>query len=136
MSGLLSDLRYGLRALLSRPGFSIAAVLTLALGIGANTAVFSVINGLLLKPLPYADGERLVQVYNSYPTSGLDYAGTSVPDFIDRKTQVPALEDLALYSGVNFNTSDDGTPQRLVGIRATSSLFSTPSTIATAGAIR
>ena len=125
MSGLLSDLRYGLRALLSRPGFSIAAVLTLALGIGANTAVFSVINGLLLKPLPYADGERLVQVYNSYPTSGLDYAGTSVPDFIDRKTQVPALEDLALYSGVNFNTSDDGTPQRLVGIRATSSLFST-----------
>ncbi len=125
MPGLLSDFRYGLRALASRPSFTIAAVLTLALGIGANTAVFSVINGLLLKPLPYADGERLVQVYNAYPTSGLDYAGTSIPDYLDRKSQVPALEDLALYSGINFNTSDDGQPQRLVGIRATSSLFTT-----------
>ena len=125
MPGLMSDVRYGMRALLARPSFAIAAVLTLALGIGANTAVFSVINGLLLKPLPYADGEQLVQVYNSYPKSGLEYAGTSIPDYLDRKTQVPALEDLALYNGVNFNTSEDGTPQRLVGIRATSSLFST-----------
>jgi predicted permease len=114
-----------MRALLGRPTFAIAAVLTLALGIGANTAVFSVLNGLLLKPLPYADGERLVQVYNVYPKMNLFDAGTSIPDFLDRKAEIDALEDLGLYSGQSFNYSQDGAPQRLVGIRATASLFST-----------
>ncbi|MEZ5466420.1 MAG: ABC transporter permease [Lysobacterales bacterium] len=124
-SGFFSDLRFALRALIARPGFSIAAILTLALGIGANTAVFSVLNGLLLKPLPYADGERLVQVYNVYPKMNLFDAGTSIPDYLDRKREVAALADLALYSPSSFNLSDEGAPQRLIGIRATSSLFST-----------
>lgn len=124
-SGFLADLQFGLRALIARPGFSLAAVLTLALGIGANTAVFSVLNGLLLKPLPYADGERLVQVYNVYPKMGLFDAGSSIPDYLDRKSEVAALEDLALYTGTSFNLSHDGAPQRLVGIRTTASLFST-----------
>lgn len=124
-TGLFSDLRLGLRALSARPGFCIAAILTLALGIGANTAVFSVLNGLLLKPLPYADGERLVQVYNVYPKMNLLDAGSSVPDYLDRKTDIAALEDLALYHGSSFNLSQDGAPQRLTGIRATASLFTT-----------
>jgi predicted permease len=124
-SGFFSDLRFGLRALIARPGFSIAAVLTLALGIGANTAVFSVLNGLLLKPLPYADGEHLVQVYNVYPKMNLFDAGSSIPDYLDRRSGVDALEDLALYTGSSFNLSQDGAPQRLVGIRTTASLFST-----------
>lgn len=124
-SGLLADLRFGLRSLIARPSFSIAAVLTLALGIGANTAVFSVLNGLLLKPLPYADGERLVQVYNVYPTMSLFDAGSSIPDYLDRKSEVAALADLALYTGASFNLSQEGAPQRLVGIRTTASLFST-----------
>ena len=119
------DLRYGLRSLFAKPGFLIAAVATLALGIGANTAIFSVINGLLLKPLPYDDGERLVQVHNAYPKMGLDDAGTSIPDFLDRKEQAPALEDLAIYTGESFNLAADGTPQRLVGLRASPSLWST-----------
>ena len=68
---LASDLRYGARMLLVKPGFTLAAVLTLALGIGANTAVFSVIDALLLKPLPYADSEQLVHVYNTYPKGEL-----------------------------------------------------------------
>ncbi len=124
-TGLFSDLRLGLRALSARPGFCIAAILTLALGIGANTAVFSVLNGLLLKPLPYADGERLVQVYNVYPKMNLLDAGSSVPDYLDRKSDIAALEDLALYHGSSFNLSQDGAPQRLTGIRATASLFTT-----------
>lgn len=124
-SGLFSDLRLAIRALWTRPGFSIAAILTLALGIGANTAVFSVLNGLLLKPLPYADGERLVQVYNVYPKMNLFDAGSSIPDYLDRRSGVDALEDLALYTGSSFNLSQDGAPQRMVGIRATASLFST-----------
>lgn len=125
LSGFFSDLRLALRALIARPGFSVAAILTLALGIGANTAVFSVLNGLLLKPLPYADGEHLVQVYNVYPKMNLFDAGTSIPDYLDRKRDIAALEDLALYSPSSFNLSDEGAPQRLIGIRATSSLFST-----------
>lgn len=119
------DFRYSLRSLMAKPGFVIAAVLTLALGIGANTAIFSVVNGLLLKPLPYPDGERLVLVHNVYPKMGLDYAGTSIPDYLDRKDQAPALEDLAIYTGESLNLAAEGTPQRLVGLRASPSLFST-----------
>ncbi len=119
------DLRYGLRSLLAKPGFLIAAVATLALGIGANTAIFSVVNGLLLKPLPYADGERLVLVHNVYPKMNIADAGTSIPDYFDRREQAPALGDLAIYSGVSLNMSGEGAPQRLVGLRASASLFST-----------
>jgi predicted permease len=122
---LIQDIRYGIRSLTAKPGFLIAAVATLALGIGANTAIFSVINGLLLKPLPYDDGERLVQVHNNYPKMGLDYAGTSIPDFVDRKSQAPALEDLAIYTGESFNLAASGAPQRLVGLKASPSLWST-----------
>lgn len=122
---LIQDLRYSIRSLFARPGFVFAAVATLALGIGANTAIFSVVNGLLLKPLPYDDGERLVQVYNVYPKMGLDYAGTSIPDYLDRKEQADALEDLALYTGQSYNLALEGRPERLVGLRATPSLFTT-----------
>lgn len=120
----LSSLRQSLRALVKHRAFTLAAIATLALGIGANAAIFSVVNGLLLKPLPYPDGERLVEVYNSYPTSGLDYAGTSIPDYLDRK-QAPGLEDLAMYASGSFNVADESGPQRLVGMRATPSLFTT-----------
>jgi predicted permease len=122
---LKQDFRYSLRGLLARPGFLMAAVLTLALGIGANTAIFSVVNGLLLKPLPYKDGERLVLVHNTYPKMGLDDAGTSIPDYFDRREQAPALDDLAIYTGESLNLAAEGTPQRLVGLRASASLFST-----------
>jgi predicted permease len=125
MALFLDDLRAALLSLRSAPGFVGAVVLTLALGIGANTAIFSVVNGMLLQPLPYPDGERLVQVYNVYPKSGLDYAGTSIPDFLDRREQAPALEDLALYHGASFNLAEAGTPERLTGLRTTPSLFTT-----------
>ncbi len=132
---LKQDLRYSLRGLLARPGFALAAILTLALGIGANTAIFSVINGLLLKPLPYPDSERLVQVHNVYPTMGIDNAGTSVPDYFDRREQAEALEDLAIYTGISLNLASDGTPQRLLGLRASASLFSTLQTGAVLGRV-
>jgi predicted permease len=126
MKGWLDDLRYSVRSLLGRPALAMVAVLTLALGIGANTAIFSVLHGLFLAPLPYPQGERLVDVHNSYPTLNLNYAGTSIPDYIDRREQAAALEDLALYTGISLNLADAGTqPERLVGLRATPSLFST-----------
>ncbi|MBV6412729.1 MAG: ABC transporter permease [Xanthomonadales bacterium] len=121
---VFSGPRQILRNLASHRAFTVAAVLTLALGIGANAAIFSIVNGLLLKPLPYPDGERLVEVYNSYPTSGLDYAGSSIPDYLDRQS-APALEDLALWTSFSVNTEEADGPQRLVAVRATPSLFST-----------
>jgi hypothetical protein len=74
MGSFIQDLRFGARMLLKRPGFTLLAVLTLALGIGANTAIFSVINGVLLSPLPYADSERLAMVWESGAKTGGEYA--------------------------------------------------------------
>ncbi len=125
LTHLLQDLRYAARMLLAKPGFTLAAVLTLALGIGANTAVFSVVDALLLKPLPYADSERLVEIHNSYPHNDLLIAGDSIPDYLDRREQAPALADTALYTQGSYNLTAQGAPQRLNGIVATPSLFST-----------
>ena len=125
MRAILDDFRFASRALRARPGFVIAAVLTLALGIGANTAIFSVINAFMLKPLPYPDGERLVEVHNTYPGNGLENAGVSIPDFLDRREQAAALDDTALYTWNSFNLAVSGTPERLTGLVATPSLFST-----------
>src|SRR5262249_39442825 len=115
----------GVRMLLSKPGFTLAAVLTLALGIGANSAIFSVIDGLLLRPLPYPDSGQLVYVYNTYPKMNLEIAGTSIPDYLDRRERAEALADLAMYRNESFNLAEQGAPQRLVGLVATPSLFST-----------
>lgn len=125
MQALRDDVRFARRALRKRPGFAAAAMLTLALGIGANTAIFSVINAFMLKPLPYPDGERLVEVHNTYPGIGLEEAGTSIPDYLDRRQQADALEDLAMFTGNSYNLATDGVPERLGGLIATPSLFST-----------
>src|SRR5690606_19463883 len=125
MSTIIDDLRFARRALRKRPGFVAAAVLTLALGIGANTAIFSVINAFMLKPLPYPDGERLVEVHNTYPGIGLENAGTSIPDYLARREQADAVEDLALFTWNSFNLASVGPPERLRGLTATPSLFST-----------
>ena len=126
LAHLIADIRYSLRGFASRPLFVLVAVLTLALGIGANTAIFSVMHANFLRPLPYPGGERLVEVYNSYPRMNLGHAGSSIPDFLDRREQAASLEDLALYTFTNFGLSDPGSqPERLVGLHATPSLFST-----------
>ena len=126
LTSLLQDLRYALRTLASRPGFTVVAVLTLALGIGANTAIFSVIHGMYLRPLPYPGGERLVEVHNVYPKMGLENAGTSIPDYLDRRGNAPSLEDLTMYSGGSYNMADGGSPpERINGLRATPSFFTT-----------
>lgn len=118
----LTDFRHSLRALLARPGFTFAAVVTLALGIGANIAVFSAIEGLLLRPLPYPASERLVAIHNSYATGETD---TTVADYLDR-AGADALEDSALYYDYSFDLTDaNAPPQRLSGVVATPSLFKT-----------
>lgn len=122
---LLLDLRGSLRVLWTRPGFALAVVLTLALGIGCNTAIFSVIQGLLLRPLPFPHSEQLVHIYNSYPKLGVVDSSTTVPDYLDRRADAPALADSALYYDFSFDLAGDGAPQRVAGVYATASLFTT-----------
>ena len=81
MQNILQDLRYGARMLLKKPGFTVIAVITLALGIGANTAIFSVVNGVLLRPLPYKEPGRLARVYSEFPTMNLRKFWISPPEF-------------------------------------------------------
>lgn len=122
---LLQDIRYATRALLAKPGFATAALVTLALAIGANTLVFSLVDALYLAPLPYRDDARLVDVENAYPGMGLAAVGASIPDYLDRRAEVPALADSALYAAGDYNLALSGSPERVHGIRATPSLFST-----------
>ena len=122
---LLQDIRYATRALLAKPGFAAAALVTLALAIGANTLVFSLVNALYLAPLPYRDDARLVDIENAYPGMGLAATGASIPDYLDRRAEVPALADSALYTADDYNLALTGNPERVHGIRATPSLFST-----------
>ena len=103
---LFQDLRYGIRSLTARPAFTVAALLTLALAIGANTLVFSLIDGIYLTPLPYRDDARLVDVENRYPSMGLDATGASIPDYLDRRAGVPALVESALYTQRQFQSRD------------------------------
>ena len=124
MSTLLEDTRYALRALARRPLYAIVTVLVFAIAIGANTTVFSVFNGFFLRPLPYAEGDRLVMVYDSYPKIGLDNAGTAIPDYLDRREQAASLEDLAIYTSQPRTLGDNGPPQRVLITYSSPSLFS------------
>src|SRR5215510_16500758 len=93
---LWQDLRYGARMLLKRKGFTAVAALTLALGVGANTAVFSVINALLLRSLPFAEADRLVTIWETHPD--IPRAPVSIPDFQDWRAQAQSFEEMAVHS--------------------------------------
>lgn len=91
----LSDTRFALKLLLTRKGFTAAALLTLALCVGANAAIFSVLNSVLLKPLPSEGADRLISIYNSYPRGGVERGGAAAPDYFDRQ-ELPALQEVAM----------------------------------------
>jgi putative ABC transport system permease protein len=121
MNDLLQDLRYGARILLKKPGFTLIAVLTLALGIGANTAIFSLVNAVLLRSLPFAEPERLVWTWGEF--SGGNRASTSPPDFLDYRAQSLAFEELAAMYFKSFNLTDSGEPERMIGSMVTTNFF-------------
>ncbi len=119
----VSTLRQTVRSLLKDRSFTITAVITLAVCIGANTAIFSVVRSVLLRPLPVPDADQLVFVYNSYPNAGAERAGAGVPDYFDRLTAVPALQALSMFrtSGATLG-SDTGT-ERIKTVQATASFY-------------
>jgi len=121
----MQDIRYALRTLRKQPVFTLVAVLTLTLGIGANTAIFSLLYQTLLRPLPYGQPDRLVFVWNTYPLMGLPQASVSIPDYLDRKTQAPAIEDAALFTPRAANLAEEGRPEQLGALAVTPSFMPT-----------
>src|ERR1044071_2031217 len=115
MTTLLQDLRYGARTLWSRPGFTVVAVLTLALGIGANTAIFSLVNAVLLKSLPFPEAERLVMIWEDASSIGFPQNTPAPANFIDWKTQSNSFEEMGALSTVSYNLTGAGEPQKVMG---------------------
>jgi putative ABC transport system permease protein len=124
MKGLIQDLRYGFRMLINKPGFTAVAIITLALGIGANTAIFSVVNAVLLRPLPFPDPERLAMVSTTNLARGFTNFGTSMPDFRAWRERNTTFEKMAAYSTTNFNISGTIEPERVTGARVSTEMFS------------
>lgn len=121
METLLQDVRYSVRTLLKKPGFTFIVVLTLALGIGANSAIFSIVNALLLRPLPYHDPDRLVVVWSVYGTNDKAYA--SAANYRDWKEQSQAFEHLAAYDTGRFNLGGGVQPEAIDGALVSADLF-------------
>lgn len=124
MNSLLQDLGYALRQLRKSPGFTVVAVATLALGMGANTAIFSIFNATLLRPLPYKDPDRLVILWSTIPRLGYSGPGSLTdPDYAQWEEQNRVFEQIAAFRGQTSNLTGSGIPERLIGSTATASLF-------------
>ena len=113
METLLHDLKYGWKLLWKEKGFSVTALLTLAVCIGANSAIFGVIDTVLLDPLPYDDADRLVITFNSYPNAGAERASNGSVDYFYRREHVDAFEAIAVYQGWGHTVGEPGNTERL-----------------------
>jgi putative ABC transport system permease protein len=123
MNTLLQDIRFGLRMLLKSPSISIVATIALALGIGANTAIFSVVNAVLLRPLPFPDPDSLVAVFETDTQRGLIRGSHSYPNFFDLRTQNTVFQHVATYRSGDYIMTGRGEPARLQGAVVTADLF-------------
>lgn len=123
MNHLLQDIRYAFRMLRRNPGFATAVVLALALGIGANTMIFSVLNGVLLRPLPYKEPDRLVLINETNVRRELPRTPASPPDFTDWQAQQQVFENIGAYSSGKYNLTGRDLPQTLQGQRVSANLF-------------
>ena len=123
MQTFWQDIRYGIRMLLKAPSVSIVATIALALGIGANTAIFSVVNAVLLRPLPFANSEQLMNVWETDPTRGYSRGSASYPNFVDWREQNHVFERTASYHTIDFIMTGRGEPTRLEGGVVNADLF-------------
>src|ERR1700704_3467971 len=119
---MLNDLRYALRQLIKAPSFTIVAILTLALGIGACTAIFSVVNVVLLRPLDYPEPNRIVTIRETNLPQFPEFS-VSPPNFLDWEKQTKSYEHLAAFSGAALTLTGEGEPQRLIGVKVTAHYF-------------
>ena len=124
MVTLLKDLRYSFRILCKVPGFTAIALLVLALGIGANTAIFSVVNSVVLRPLPYPGADRLAMIWETDLKDGIKSEGPSAPNFLDWKEQSQSFEDMALLEVGTGTVTGVGEPEQVTGLRVTTNFLS------------
>ncbi len=124
MTNLLQDLRYAVRMLLKAPAFALVAVATLAIGIGLNTAMFSVVHTVLIRPLPYAHSDRIVAVFDQSPKTAVIGGAVSPPNFLDWKSQNRSLSSIAAYNVGTITLTKSGNPRQLDFVQATPQIFS------------
>jgi putative ABC transport system permease protein len=124
MEKLLQDIRYGFRMMLKSPSFSIIATIALALGIGANTAIFSVVNAVLLRPLPFPESERLMNIWETNSQRGLERGSASYPNAADWREQSKSFEHVSTYRDTDFVLTGRGEPIRLQGAVTNANIFS------------
>jgi putative ABC transport system permease protein len=121
MEGLKQDIRYAIRKQLSQPGFTLMVVIALALGIGANTAIFSMVNAVLLRQLPFRDPMQLVSISSTGVED--EKSPFSIPDFLDYQSQNETLQDMVAFAEFGVNLSKDGDPERMQGVRISANVF-------------
>src|SRR2546429_499942 len=121
----MNDLKFAFRQLLKNPGFTTVAVLTLALSIGANTAIFSVVNAVLLHPLPYSQPDRLVFIYNFAPGFGVQKLGLMEAEFLRLRDQARPFEHVSLYTSTTLTLTGAAEPERVACGTAAGNLFAT-----------
>ena len=119
----MPDIRYAFRILLRDPGFAIIAIVALSLGIGANTAIFSVVNAALLRPLPYPDGARLMVVWDRLSKIGIAQFPVSYANYLDYKTGNRVFEDVAAFSSAEFNLTTAEQAERVPGVYVSANLL-------------
>jgi putative ABC transport system permease protein len=121
---IAADVRYAFRTLRRNPGFAVVVLLTLALGIGANAAIFSVVNGVLLRPLPFRDADRLMVIWGDLKRPGLNDIPASAGEYVDYRDRSHAFEQVSAYDTVGFNLTGGGEPERVEGAVVTTTFFS------------
>ena len=121
---IAQDLRYALRTMRKMPAFTAIVILTLGLGVGATSAIFSIVNAVLLRPLPYANERSLVRVYSQVPDGTVTRFSVSIPDYLDFKTRNHVFTDMAMWLNSTMTLNDGGEPERLAAVFATDNLFS------------
>ena len=122
---MIADLRYALRQWLKSPGFAVTALLTIALCLGANLAIFAVINSVLLRPLPFPKADQLVTIYNTYPKAGVENDGSSFTNYYERRGNIPALSSLSIYSFYGHVVGETGSTELVETLRISPDFFAT-----------
>jgi predicted permease len=122
---MINDLRYALRQLRKSPAFTVTSLATIAICLGANLAIFAVINSILLRPLPFPNADQLVTIYNTYPKAGVDNDGSSITNYYERRGNIPALSSLSIYMERSEVVGEPGSTEQMGVIRISPDFFTT-----------
>ena len=120
---MLNEFRFALRILVKNPAFTLVAIVTLALGIGATTAVFTLVNALLISPLPYQKPQQLVLLFQHFKDQHLDTIPVSPPEFVDYQQQLRSFDKLAAFNNTTYNLAEGRAPERVAGAVVSADLF-------------